>query len=697
MSKKNHEYMANFFSELHKLQGGVMESVNLVDNTPDADKYYHEFMEIQQDAVKIAEDIKNEVYDLIEDVDELVIENRIKNLLKTYNKLKNKEVEMDQSNKNMYITKLKEVEGSHDIFTHVAHLIKGEADIKGKELSERENKLDSIFNFVKLHETDLHNLYPQYTPEHMEKINKIFDNVNASISVGDLNVDHSNEYNDVRRHKNEAMLLMNATNAFSKEVEMLQNENEDRNGGKSHVVENYTNNMDELTEYAKTVVKKINDSKEDYAKIFDNTIENEAMLERIDLKKKDINETLANLNKTKEYLLEKLHDEEKLHHMREQSEDVTTSTDTIVKRFKTYNQMVDTSQNIDIRNMRSKKYESVDDIDKEISYINTYNKDLIESKLIVERVLENDTRKKNDMAQILSSISRDNSSIYEYAINFFDCVLKAIGTLTETIRNMEKLINENEAIMAELKDQRRKLQNVQHAPADLGKLDEVDKMAPRKLETKLLGRNESRNIKDGTTDSTLKDDKKTYNVNGEGTRQEHVMLKKGPPPQIDVYRTSILKNDKNDQESEQIDKRNSIKPVSTEKTVQYRSYLNNNNSNNDNDISTLYTLGEYNTPNNNYNTNALGDSKNEETNEKRNYALFVYIGGLFSALFIFIGFVFYSLPKNIGTVGVEKKNDKEKPIIGDTKIKVFEEVYGSTRDVKDVVIDVSFVHMEDNL
>nr|AFM44719.1 reticulocyte-binding protein 1b [Plasmodium cynomolgi] len=518
--KKNHQYMANFVSELHKFQGGIIENVNLVNNTPDADKYYHEFMEIEQEAMQIVKDIKKEIYQLNDDVDEPLVENRIKNVINTYNKLKTKKVEMDYSNKNMYITKLKEIKGSQDIFNHVAQLIKSETDKKGKELLERENNLQSIYNFVKLHETDLHNLYAQYTPEYMEKINKIFDNVNARMSSADLNDDHSSEYNDVKRHKNEAMLLMNATNTLSKEVEVLHNENEGKNGGKNQLVEDYTNMMNELTEYAKTIVKKIHDSKGDYAKIFDNIKENEAILERIDLKKKDINEIIANFNKMKEYLLKKLPEEEKLHHMRE-------------------------------------------------------------------------------------------------------------------------------------------------------KLD--------------------------ATDSTLKDDKETDNANGEETKQENVMVKKGSPPQTDVYTSSILKNDKNDQESEKIDEKKSIKPVSTEKNVQYNSHLNNNNSNNDIDTHTLYTLGGYNTPNNNYNTNAFGDDKNEETKEKRNSVLFAYVGGLFSAFFIFIGVIFYLLDEKIGILGVGKKSDEQKSTIGNTQIKEFEEAYGLKHDVKDEVIDVPFVYLEDNL
>ncbi|VUZ94638.1 reticulocyte binding protein 1b [Plasmodium vivax] len=699
--KRNHQHLANFVSELHKTQGGIFDNVNLVDNTPDADKYYHEFMEIEQEATKIVKDIKKEIYHLNDDVDEPVLEKRIKDVINTYNKLKTKKVQMDQSYKNMYITKLREVEGSHDLFNQVAQLIRGETDKKGKALSERENNLHSIYNFVKLHETELHNLYAKYTPEYMEKINKIFDDINARMIAVDLNDDHSSEYSDVKRHEHEAMLLMDATNNLSKEVEMMQNEsggkNDGINGGKSQLVEDYTNTMSEFTEQAKTVAKKIHDSKGDYANMFDHIRENEAMLERIDLKKKDIKEILAHLNKMKEYLLKKLSEEEKLHHMREKLEEVNTSTDEIVKKFRTYDQMVDISQNIDIKNVQSKRYDSVDEIDKEMSYIKTHNKDLIDSKFIVERALENDKRKKSEMAQIFSTISRDNSSMYEYAKSFFDSVLKEIEKLTQMIRNMDKLINENEAVMEKLKDQRRELQNVENASTDLGKLEEVDKMAQTKSETELSERNDSRNAKDGATYSTLMDDKETDSVNGEETKQENVVVKKGLPPQTDIYTSGVLKNDRNDQKSEKIGEKKSNKPVGTEENIQHSSYLNNDNSNNDIDVGTLYTLGGYNAPNDNYNTNESGDDINEEAKKKRNAVLFVYVGGLFSALFICIGAVFYLLHRKIGIEGVGKSDHEKKPTIEDTKIEVFEETYGLKRNVKDEVIDVPFVDMEDNL
>ncbi|EUD67850.1 hypothetical protein C922_01462 [Plasmodium inui San Antonio 1] len=279
---------------------------------------------------------------------------------------------------------------------------------------------------------------------------------------------------------------------------------------------------------------------------------------------------------------------------------------------------------------------------------------------LIKDLIQKTWEKKDEMTEIFSSISKDNSSMYEDAKNFFDSVVKSIDTVTQTIRNMEKLIKENETIIEELKDQRWKLQNVGNAPTDLEKL-EVNKMTPTKLETLSLERVERGKLKDDATDSTLKDDKETDNVKGEETKQENVMVTEGSHRQTEVYTSIVFKNDKNHQESEKIDEKKSIKPVSTGKNVGHSSYLNNNNSNKDSNIHSSYTPGGYNTPNDNHNTNVFGDDKNEETKENRNYVLFVYVGGLLSAFFIFIGPVLYLLNRKIRIAGVGKKSDKKNP------------------------------------
>ncbi|GAW80091.1 reticulocyte binding protein 1b [Plasmodium gonderi] len=685
--KNNYQNMINFVSQLNEFQDGLVNSINLEDKTSDADKCYNDFVKEEQEAIKTVNYIKKEIYSFNDNVDATILENRIKNIVDYYNKLKIKKVEIDDIYKNMNMIKLNEVERSHDIFNHIAELFKKVEEIKGKELLERENNLKSIYNFIKLSETDLNNFDKNYTPESREKINKIFNNINSRIKRVHLNDDNENEYNNVKKYVNQTKHLMNTTNFMVKELEMLQNEN------KNEFVEN-TNIRNELTEQTNNIMNNINSSKGTYGKIFDMIKDNETILERIILKKKDINDTLDNLNKTKENLLMHLTEGEKLYHMRKKLAEVNNNTDEIIKKYRTYEEITNKLLSMNVRKFQPKVYKSVTDIDEELNYIKTFNNDLIDSKFKIEKVLENNKKKKDEMDMILSTISRDNMNIYEYAKGCIDSVINVAKKLAETIKNMDTLIKENEATMEELNAHRKKLQNDKNMSNNLVNI-EKEKIAQENMEAEILSKPKNMSLKDIPIVDKVIGNKEIHNVNWDEVKQENVILEKGFMKK-NVHTSDVSINNKKVKESDKMVNEKSTKQINIQKNGQDNSHLSNDHNNTG--IHTLYMVKRHNTSDNNYNASENENNKNDELNKEGSFFLFIYTGVLCGVLFMCICVIYYFLDKKkMYNEQMRKGINKEKKIVMETKINAFEEKSDLKCHLREEVIDVSFVGLEDSL
>ncbi|SBS80973.1 reticulocyte binding protein 1b, putative [Plasmodium ovale] len=443
--KNNHVSVTKYASELNQLHGYIIENGSVPDNTSNADKYSKEFREKEQKAIEIVKHIKKELYSFDKTTDMETAEVNINNIKEFYDKLVTKKLEIDDIYNNMNATKLKEIEGTCDVFNPVAEMFSSIEENKRKELLERESQLENIHDFVKGKENDLVHACNTYTPESIGNIDEIYKSIEHEIKKLDnfkMNIQEEDE--NIQKQEDQVLHLLDITDKLLKELEMLQNEN------KNNLVEDETETINEINENVNTITHQLNDLKKLYQKILDYIKQNMHLSSNIALKKGNISRTLEKLINLKVTLLKKLAEEEKLHKIQNKLEEINAIIEKNVEH-RIDKKMEKMSKNVDARKVKAQTYKTVDEIEKEISSIKNDNNQLKDDKLIVEKVLEDAKKKEDEMNKIFNLSSKDGGlGTHKHVELIIDNAINLIDELSSLLRKMERIINDNELLMQKL-------------------------------------------------------------------------------------------------------------------------------------------------------------------------------------------------------------------------------------------------------
>ncbi|KAI4839269.1 reticulocyte binding protein 1b [Plasmodium brasilianum] len=393
--KKNSADMISYVNQLNELHDDVIKkNGNMLDIVSSAQKYSKEFMKNEQEAMEIINNIKNELYSLNENMDITTVEKSINSMIGFYEKLKKKKLEINDIYKNMYLTKLKEIQRNCNIFNSTAKLLDNTEEIKRNLLLEGEKLLICLYDFVEESENNMFITRNEYPTESIEKTNEIYNSIESEMKIleGFKDDTRDGDYY-VKESEGKILFLLDITKKILNEVEIVKNYN------KSYLVEDNVKIAHDLTDNVNTMSRELKDLKDEFEKI----------------------------------------EHEKLQKIKEKLDEINNIIEEIAEKYRIDEKVEKISKHINMRRGKSQFYTFVDDMNNEISYIKTDNEGLLDIKLLIERVLEDIKKKKDETNKIIIVISKDEN-------------------LNGAFKKLDNLMNENEVIIEELNIQKEKKQ-----------------------------------------------------------------------------------------------------------------------------------------------------------------------------------------------------------------------------------------------
>ncbi|SBS91758.1 reticulocyte binding protein 1 [Plasmodium malariae] len=518
--KKNFSSTSDFVSELKKFYDRNLSINNGTSIVESADENSKKFKQQEVEVRGTIKDIKSILYAFDPSADISIADKGIHNMVKLYNKMKREKTEIDNIYENMSIIKLKEIENSCDAFNPVLELHRNMTKTKEKDFLEREKQLKNIYNNIKEKELHFNKTCHKYSPGSIKEANEIYNNIESEMKKLEAfeNNNNDNYIINVEKYKEHITRLMDRADILLNEVDIFKRENNsnimDVNKDMAHKM---STNVEEIT-------RKLNNSKSEYGKILNNIIQNESILLNINLMKKNIREIFEEIKKKKESQLSELKEQWKLNQIKEMLDDINSIVTENVKHHKIDEKIKKLTKNHEERKGIPKNYSSVDDIDNVLNDIISDNEEIEDIFKVLNGVLQQIKKKKEEMDSVFNKISEDdNSSEYKSGKIYIEDGVKVLGYVNNLISNMDNLIKDNKKIIQELNDQKSNIEREMAANSLL-----VHKVINRReKEKEKTEPKESIHVKVGTTVNALKNGEEHPGKHKEGEIRSHNNLMHG--------------------------------------------------------------------------------------------------------------------------------------------------------------------------
>ncbi|GAW80092.1 reticulocyte binding protein 1a [Plasmodium gonderi] len=457
--KKNSQYTEHYVSELKEFHGNKLTFTETSKNVENADNCATNFAKHTKDALKLINDLKNELYNFSPNSDINVVEESVKNVITLYDKLKEEKFEIDDLYRNMVDTKLKEIERNGDVFNPVLELHKSMANAKKKYLMEREKQLNDLYSKLQDNEADLIKNYLKYTPESVESVNKVYAAIESEMKILEVDdLENTDDYKNVEEYKKQISFLISRTDVLMNDIEMLRKENN------YNLMDVDTETILKVTNYIETITNKLKGSKMEYEKVLEIIKENEVILPTINLKKVNINKLFENIQEKKKNILNDLYEQERLLKIQEKLQQIKQNVTQTMNNYEIAEKTEMVSKSFEEKKGKIQEYNSIYKIEREISEIKRDIKQTKDDVLILNGVLGDINLKREEMNSFFKQMSQySNSNVYKSAKEHIHEADEIIGQLEGKIHGMNKLINDCEGILTELNNRKNDIEKEKNA------------------------------------------------------------------------------------------------------------------------------------------------------------------------------------------------------------------------------------------
>ncbi|SCP03793.1 reticulocyte binding protein 3, putative [Plasmodium malariae] len=445
--RKNSDSMNSDIRKLNNSYDGNRINNYTLTNVEEVIKHYNNLKIQEKEATGIIIDIKKKLVDVNEEVNINSLINSKKEVLKYYDKLKEKVTVINEIYKEINLAKLKEMELSSDKYFEIGEIFSNMVEKQSAKLSDNKNKLKDIEKIIKEKEKELRHIGYEYELGSIQRFNltykNIVDNMQKLYAVEE---DNSNEDKKLKTYIENILYLIKRTNSLLADVNDFENDN-----NKIKENEDITN---DAKDYIIKVKEKLKNTIVAFERVLENIRNNRTYSKNNDDIKNIIYDSWKNVSNIKEKYSMNLVENDNLFHIEDYLNNIKSSITNGINEDNIDEYINKMSEHIENELKSIKNKENKEEIKKRSKNILNYYEEAKEKLQTMNNIVERVTNIKEDINNIFSVYSINmNNSVYVSTKRYIEEAEIIINNLHSYIDKMKKFTNNNGKKIKQMEDE----------------------------------------------------------------------------------------------------------------------------------------------------------------------------------------------------------------------------------------------------
>ncbi|SBT02444.1 reticulocyte binding protein 2b (RBP2b) [Plasmodium ovale curtisi] len=441
--KSNYVSIFNDISTLHYYFGSKSVSSHASTNVQECTKLSTELTAMVNESEEIIKNIRKEFIEEIEKTDISTLENRAQTLLSLYNELRKKKNTIDDFYKKINLVKLQEIKETSNKHTEITKVFDNIVKAQNEKLLRNYNSIEDVKKDIIGKEMELLQADSSFKLESIKKFHEIYENIM-------INIQKLKELEQINNREDENLktYVHQISNLAKRNQNLQRHINEYENGDTINVVSSRITDIKDILHRADN----------EFTKLLNSINENEN-LHSNNKTMSFISNIMEKLENVKRNFLKNLPEKEKLFQIENNLNEIKGIINEIKTDYDVQTFVEKMSKNIEDEVGNIKDYGNKEKLMLAMQNIKNYEEETNDKLYKFSNALERVKRKKEDMDNILSTISLNNTSVYSSSKNFVHDASVKIKELDSRISKIRDLKNNIDNKINHLDEELSKLLN----------------------------------------------------------------------------------------------------------------------------------------------------------------------------------------------------------------------------------------------
>ncbi|SBT59112.1 reticulocyte binding protein 2b (RBP2b) [Plasmodium ovale wallikeri] len=441
--KSNFVSIFNDISTLHDYFGSKSVSSHASTNVQECTKLSTKLTAVVNESEEIIKNIRKEFIEEIEKTDISTLENRTQTLLSLYNELKKKKNIINDFYKKINLVKLQEIKETSNKHTEITKVFDNIVKAQNEKLLRNYNSIEDVKKDIIGKEMELLQADSSFKLESIKKFHEIYENIMINIQkLKELEQINNREDENLKTYVNQISHLAKINQNLQRHI------NEYENGDTINVVASRITDIKDVLHRADN----------EFTKLLDRVNENEDLHSNNETMS-FISNIMEKLENVKRNFVKNLPEKEKLFQMENNLNEIKGIINEIKTDYDVQTFVEKMSKNIENEIGNVKDYRNKEKLMLAMQNIKNYDEETNDKLYKFSNALERVKKKKEDMDNILSTISPNNTSVYSSSKNFVHDASVKIKELDSCISKIRDLKNNIDNKINHLDEELSKLLN----------------------------------------------------------------------------------------------------------------------------------------------------------------------------------------------------------------------------------------------